>query len=353
MFTLNSNITIGRYRLKPHEVKIKRSMSNYRDTAVIKIPATARIVQAGEKVTNIETANAFNQGDFVTIGLGYNGKLVKEFEGYVSRINFSTPVEVECEGYSYLLRKKSDYIKKTFVNVQLREIIKFLTDGTVIVPAKNIPDFKVDKFVIDGRNGTEYLEALKKISQNTLVMYFEENVLVVGMMYLQAADKKLNYLAPGKLVKYRLGWNVIKDNNLKLREAKNDLVTVNIIGEKKDGTKETVVINGRKSTKDNVQRTTANAGTQGETVTLKSHAVTDIGTLSLMANAKHDGLSYSGYEGKITAFLQPFCTPNMVAEIIDKKYPERDGKYLVTSVEVTYGMSGARRIIEIGKKVFD
>lgn len=337
MFVLNSNITIGRFRLKPSEVKVKRSMSSFRDTATIKMPATARMVQAGEKVANIETAKAFNQGDKVTIELGYNGKLVKEFEGYVSRINFSTPVEVECEGYSYLLRKKSDYEKKTFVNVQLRDIIKFLCAGTVIVPAKNIPDFKVDKFIIDGRNGTEYLEAIKKLSHNTLVMFFEENILVVGMMYLQAADKKLNYLSPGKLVKYRLGWNVIKDNNLKLREAKNEQVTVSFIGEKKDGTKE--------------RKTIGKAGTEGETVTLKSHAVTDAGTINLMATAKHSGLSYDGYEGKITAFLQPFCAPNMVAQIIDKKYPERDGKYLVTAVEVTYGMSGARRIVQVGIKV--
>jgi hypothetical protein len=144
---------------------------------------------------------------------------------------------------------------------------------------------------------------------------------------------------------------VIKDNDLKLREPKNDEVTVNFIGEKKDGSKQTVVINGRKRTK--AATVSASSGTTGETKIFKSHHITDKKSLTLVANAKQEQFTYSGYEGKITAFLQPYAAPNMKAQIVDVKFPERSGVYLVVSTEVSYGMSGARRIVEIGKRVYE
>jgi hypothetical protein len=353
MFVLNSDITIGAYRLKPYQVQVQRSMMSYRDRATVKLPATARLTQAGQKVTQIETARQFKQGDRVVIRLGYNGSLKNEFEGFVSRVNFSQPVEVECEGYSYQLRKKTNYEKKTFKKAQLKEILAFLVKDTDIQLATNIPPFEVEKFVVDGSCGTEYLEILKKKSEDTLLFFFKGRILFAGMMYLQAADPTLKSIAPDVTVKYRLGWNVIKDNDLKLRDPQNENVTVNFIGEKKDGTRVTTVINGHKRTKDNISRTTAIAGTTGETKVFKTHDVNDKESLQLMGNAKQETLSYKGYEGKITAFLQPYCEPNCVAEIEDRKFPERSGKYLVVSVEVNYGMSGARRSVEIGKKIYD
>lgn len=326
-------------------------MNSYRDTAVIKLPTTARIKRAGEQVTKVETATAFEEGAAVSIELGYNGLLKNEFVGFVSRVNFSQPLEVECEGYSYLLRKKSDYEKRTFKKAQLRDIIRFLINGTSITMAGNVPDFVVEKFVIDGRSGTEYLEELKKVSKNTLLLYFDGKVLNAGMMYLQAADPSLKSLPVSKVVKYRLGWNVAKDNQLKVREPKNENVTINFIGEKKDGSKEVVIVNGKKRTKA-ATVTAASSIKSGETKIIKTHDVVDKDTLKLLANAKQEQLSYSGYEGKITAFLVPYCQPNWMASIEDKKFPDRSGQYLVVSVEVSYGMGGARRVVEIGKRIY-
>jgi hypothetical protein len=152
-------------------------------------------------------------------------------------------------------------------------------------------------------------------------------------------------------VKYRLGWNVIKDNDLKLRQAKNQDVTVHYIGEKKDGTKEKVIVNGKGRTRDHVVTTTGAAGASGETQVIKTHAVTDTASLTKMAEAKHLQLSYDGYEGKITTFLQPYSEPAYKAAIEDLRYPERSGNYLVESVETTYGTGGARRKVGIGLKL--
>lgn len=54
---------------------------------------------------------------------------------------------------------------------------------------------------------------------------------------------------------------------------------------------------------------------------------------------------------EITAFLQPYAEPCMVAGITDENYPERDGKFLVEAVRTTFGKNGARRRISLGKKI--
>jgi hypothetical protein len=324
-FVLNSDIAIGKFvGVKPNNVKVKKSIFEYVDKAVIKLPITARIKRAGEVITaTVETAKQINEGDKVVIKLGYNGVLKTEFEGFVSRINFTSPLEVECEGYSYLLRKKQ--LTGTLVNVELLTVLKKITEGTdIILDEKNIPKFKIDKLILTGKNGTTILEELKGTSKQLMRFFFTGNKLWGG----------LTYLSIKAIVKYQLGWNVIKDGNLKQRLAKNDNYQIHWIGEKKDGSK-----------------VTAKAGKKGIIKTHSSHIITDQDSLQQLSDAGLKKLSYDGYEGKITAFGIPYCETGDKANLIDNKYPERGGNYIIESTEVSYGMDGYRRIVGIGAKL--
>jgi hypothetical protein len=350
MFVLNSDITIGQFkRVKPVDVRITKSIFDFVDKAIIRLPITSRIVRAGEVITeSVETAKQFEEGELVQIKLGYNGSLKNEFSGFISRVNFTTPLEVECEGYSYQLRKKT--YNKTFIKAELLDILKYLVAGTdIVLDEKQIPRFLIEKLKISEHSGIEVLEKIKECSHHTIHIFFTGNILYAGLLGLDY--KNLKYFPEKSNVTYRLGWNVIKDNNLKLRQAKNADVTVRFIGEKKDGTKETVIINGKTFTKDNVKKTTASAGITGETKVIRTHAVTDKVSLGKMAEAKMLKLSYDGYEGMITTFLQPYCEPGFRVTLEDKKYTERSGRYLVESIEVTYGVNGARRRVGIGLKL--
>jgi hypothetical protein len=322
VFVLTSDITIGGYKkIKPHEVKIQKSLFSYVDRATVKVPSTARLKQAGTIVTmSTDTAKLIKEGDEVRIDLGYNGSLKNEFIGFVSRVNFTTPVEIECEGYSYQLRKKQ-YLKR-FKNTTLKELLAHLVEGTDITLSPLIPELKIAKWTMHSQSGTEVLEDMKK---HLLVDFFFTGKELYGGLRL------LKHKAD---VKYRLGWNVIKDGNLKLREAKNQQVIIHIVGEKADGTK-----------------VTGKAGQNGEVKKIKNANVTDQATLNAMAAKQQNKLSYDGYEGRITAFLQPYCEPGYRAVLQDRKYPERSGNYVVESIEVTYGTSGARRIVGIGEKL--
>jgi hypothetical protein len=349
MFALNSDITIGQYGMKPHDVRVQKSIYEYVDKATIKLPISARIKNTNsldDTFSIVETAKQFKAGDKVIIKLGYNGALETEFEGFVRRINFTSPVEVECEGYSYQLRIQS--YKKTFTHVQLLDVLKYLVQGTdIILDEKNIPAFKIDKLCLTGANGCKALEEIKKISHNIIQIFFTGNRLWAGLIFLNATGSVENY--PTKqLVHYRLGWNVIKDNNLKQRESNGDVVMV-YEGIKKDGTKEKAIVNG-KVHKVNA-KVVQSSGGAGMNKTVRTHSITDAATLKNMALAAQYKFNYDGYEGKITAFLQPFCQPAYMAFLEDLKYPERTGTYNVESTDVTYGMKGARRIVGIGIKL--
>lgn len=332
MFALQSNITIGTFTgIKPNNVNIKKSIYEYVDKAIIKLPASARLTfENKDVVVSAETAKQFNESDKVLIQLGYNGSLKTEFEGFVSRINYTQPVEVECEGYSYQLRKKQ--YTGTQTKVELKALLQILIAGTDIILDANTESFVIDKIILEGKTGTSILEEIKDLTKGRLRFHFIGKILFGGLIYIKPNGLSVNTTAD---VKYKLGWNVIKDNNLKYRTASSINTTVIYKGHLKNGT---------------VVQAQSGDGS-GELITVDQHDVTDQASLQKLADAHRSSLSYDGYEGKITGFLQPYCEHGYKAFLIDDKYQERNGNYLVDSIEVSYGMQGARRSVGIAFKL--
>ena len=132
-----------------------------------------------------------------------------------------------------------------------------------------------------------------------------------------------------------MGWNVIKDNELKLRDAKNIQVQINLIGVKRDGTK--VVVKSGDNT-NNIKKK-------------RTHFITDEATLKMVADKMLAEQKYSGYEGKITTFGFPFVQHGWKTILEDPRYHGRDGQYLIDSMEVSYNTNGFRRNLGISIKV--
>lgn len=320
MYVLISNISINQSSFKVNEVKISKSLNAYLDKAVIKIPSSARLRVSGvlEKKT-VQTAKKFNEGDKVVIELGYNGKLTKEFEGFVSRVNFSSPVEIECEGFAYQLRHKS--LQGYWKEITVKELLELVIVGTDIVLGE-VADTKIPNLTIDEMSLFDVLDYLKR--NCALAVFFKDNVL----------NAILKYNGTGKEISHVLGWNVLKDSDLKVRKPFDGNIQYNYSAENKDGTK----VKG-------------SAGKTGGKIINRRTVITDPIFLEQMAKKKLEEYNYEGYEGKITTFLVPFTEPGDVSLLEDKRYPERSGKYKIESVEVTYGTSGARRINELGIKL--
>jgi hypothetical protein len=323
MYNLSSNIVIGNYDFKVHELRIKKSLHSYMDTAIIKLPTSARCKNKDGSITqSIATAKYFAVGDKVVIDLGYDGKLKNEFTGFVSRINFTTPLEIECEGYAWQLRQKS--FKGSFKKITVKELLEQLIVGTDIVLDKEMDKFEIPitNFTIPEQPILGILDYLKEHCMCSI--FFKNNILFCGLSY----QKK------GNVVKHTLGYNVIKDGNLKERKANEVNVIVNISSEKSDGTKAKI-----------------SSGDAGGKVINKKTIVTDEGVLKMMADKKLATYSFDGYEGKITTFLIPYCEPLDESELKDNKYAERTGKYVIDATEVIYNRSGGRRINDLGIKI--
>lgn len=65
--------------------------------------------------------------------------------------------------------------------------------------------------------------------------------------------------------------------------------------------------------------------------------------LQEVAAAMENEENRQGYEGSVTCFLEPAFEKSMVAEIDDPKFPERNGRYFVETVEGEYSANGGRQ----------
>lgn len=327
MYILGSIITIGKYRFRGvNGLTIKKSILELKDTAVIKIPTSAILVQSGKRLTgSVETAHTFTVGDPVKIELAYNSNFKTEFVGFVSRVNLTTPCEIECEGYSWILRKKKTIVK-SWKTTSLLEVLKEVIKDTDIKLHPKIPDIPLKNLVINKANGTQVIEYIKELLKGTITACFFGDVLYMGLTYEDVTEKT---------VKYRLGYNTISSTQLKYREAKDEEVNIEFQIREPNGKLKT--ISSGKS----------GGVTRRETLS----AVTESKYMEEIAKAKLRQESYDGYEGALDAFLVPYVEPGYRAEIRDNRYKEIEGNYFVVAVQIDYGLNGGRRKPEIGIKL--
>ena len=338
MFVLNSEITIGNFSFRGvHGVRITRSLHSVEDTAVIKIPAIASMIKDGRNYgERLVTGNQFKEGDPVVILLGYNGEMKEEFRGFVKRRNLNMPLEVECEGYSWLLRRNKVSCSEESLTLKgyLLKAVAGLGAGYHIAVHCTL-DCMLNNVQENG-NGLDVLNHIAKYTDGAVSCFFiEPSVLWCGLIYTPYGHGN-DVLKVGK-VQYRLGYNTPKANTLKERVKTDDPVAVKYSKKLASGTK----LAGISDVFKKYTRTHSRLLNQ-----IKSAA-----TLKLLANEKACRINYDGYEGSITTFLQPFAQPGYRAYIADARYPERDGDYLVESVATTYGINGAKRAVEIGVRI--
>jgi hypothetical protein len=159
-----------------------------------------------------------------------------------------------------------------------------------------------------------------------LAAYFLFDTLYVG----------LEEGVPGNTESHRLGWNTIRDDRLKWRLADDTHVQIRLVTGKGKNAKRLLFAAG---------------DTDGSVITKNVANLTSPGTLQQIADDLLLQEKYTGYEGSISAFLQPYVQMCDTETIVDKLYNARDGNYFVIGVEVKFGMNGAQRIIEVGRRL--
>jgi hypothetical protein len=322
MFILDGKVTIGNFTFNSvHEIEITKSVEELSDTAIIKLPTRFKVRQNGSQQF---TEDAIKVGDKVVITLAYEGKYSGvEFMGFVKKISPKIPLEIHCEDALWVLRRKN--ITNTWGKTTMKEILQEVVKGTSVELASNIPNIKLDKWIIKNANGAQVLESLKKDLLMTIFIN-DEGKLYCGLEQLTNI---------GQTVVYDLNYNLV-ENSLEFKSKEDRRIKVNF--EYIDPT-----TNKRKSIEV--------GDADGEQRSFKTSVISDAKQLKKMALSEIEKLKYDGFDGDITSILMPYATRGMKAKIIDKEHPNREGNYFIKKVVTTFGTGGARRKVSIGNKL--
>ncbi len=325
MFVLQANIQIEDNTFyQVNNVSIVKSVDLLSDTAEIKLPMSALFGNKEVGFERKQLEQEIKSGDKVSITLAYKDVIeTEEFIGYVRWVKPNVPtITIECEDAVYLIRQKQ--INKNFGKTTLTEVLNFIVEGTGVELAADIPEVNFDKFLLKNVNGAQALEKIKD-EYGLFIFMDDDNKLFAGLRQTKNI---------GQTELYNVYKNVVS-HDLRFRRAEDVRISLKVVGIKKDNTKVEVIV----------------GDTDGEQRTLYKYNISDKAQLEKIGEAELSDFKYTGYEGTITSFLAPFITRGWSAEIEDKNYPDRTGKYFVPKVTTTFGTGGARRKIELGTKL--
>lgn len=323
-FTPECHIKIGDISFRSvNEVTIKHTIFSVGDTATLKLPLSAYMRNAAtSQLEKVQTSDKFKVGDKITISLGYNGRLNTEFVGFVKRLNLKMPLEIECEDFTWPLRRVN--IKQSWKKASLKEILTYVGTQAGFQLLDGTPDVTITNFMANNQTALWILQQIKD-TYGLTVYFTQDGKLYAGLAYTRKSGE----------VKLTTGRNVIKSDDLKWLNADEVKLKIKIISMEKNG-----------------NRLEAEIGdSDGEIRTLHFYDVKDKSQLQELAKAEIQKYKYSGYRGSVNCFISPYAEPTMTALLNDVQFPERSGSYFIESTEVKYGLQGARRKVTLGIKL--
>ena len=333
------------------------------------------------------------------------------FTGFITGCSVSTPLEVECENMAYVLStinvpditEKGTMTMKDFLDDNGRFHLLKDTGIKLAVPAGDTT-IEVAKFHISSQ--LTVADVLSEWSKYGIASFMENNAdgtasLRVGKVYyagkgggaLPTKDK--NYITYNKETQYNIiqfDWDVANDG-LSLANTDKKYLAVRAIGREKDGKQihltirrtdsssndwgiseddETWSVVNEKTTRKKLKKGRVAAGQRREhvpgtvydkvknKVDMKNYTV--VPYISLTKNCTRDKLieeakqywgKYvpNGISGVLTIFGDLKIKPSDIVGLIDPRQPQKNGYYLVESVDITFDTNGYRKKLKLPYKV--
>ncbi|MCD6017284.1 MAG: hypothetical protein K0S53_405 [Bacteroidetes bacterium] len=351
MLRLYSKITFTKYDLKTkkegdiiifnfvNNIEVETSYEDLTDTASITIP---RKLNFDGKPIATQIDSIFKRGDKVKIEMGYFPELRTVFEGFISTVSINAPIQIECEDQMFLLKQKP-----ILYPLRYGSITKGKRGGTLkhpkIIPTKiKLKDFLND-VLLDGTgidfkclldveinvkrfnsSAAKVLDTLK--SEYGFYSYFVDGVLNVGL----ASDT-----SDTNTVDFEFEHNIIDDSSLKYQRETD--IRLRVKAESIDS-------------KTNARKVVEVGDDDGALKDFKIQNATEA-ELKTFADLKLKEFKYEGYTGRFTTFGEDYIRHGDAANLVSKRYPEKNGVYQCKSVKRIFGMNGYRQIIELGIKL--
>lgn len=356
MRILNSRITInGRVLPFVQYVEVTDSRNTHTNTAKIQIQN--RINERNQRITDL-----IAKGSVVIIELGYDGNYNEVFRGYVSQVIPEKTAVIQCEDEAYNVKRKSIgediIVEKTTLNGLFERFFEvsgdpfsapisqgdgvFLLRGTIAgfeldiyIKNNNIGDWKVSKTA----TLIDVLAELKK--KFRIYSYFRGKNLYVGSQ----ADTRTK-----QTIRAHFQRNVpIGESSFNFKEAEADRTVVKATSILRngtiltvfafyDGTPATVTFSNTKPVSGNISE--FNIGGQSEITEAQ---------LRELAQIKLESISFTGCDGSIVTYGEPFATHGDICQVIDLDVPEKDNNFAIVEVVKRFGASiGYRQDLKLG-----
>ena len=320
MLTLKSNITIGDYTYNGVvEFNAQSTWETLTDTASITFP---RKVEWQGKELATGDSPLIRRGDPVLVELGYDqgSDVIYRaivFRGFVTSIHATIPIVVDCEDAAWLLKQQT--LKKSYKDAQLSDLLKDLLPSTV--PSEG-PQVRLGPFRISNATPAMVFEKIRE--KYFLKSWFRAGKMYCGFAYLPALQSRHTI---------RFDQHVV-ENDLKYVNEEDVKISLKIISVSPDN-----------------KKTEYQFGDPDGEVRTVYYYDKNASDVNHMGSQEIERLRYTGYRGSLTIFGDPFVQHGDVLDIHDPFYPERDGSYLVKSVEISFGSGGFRQLLTLDIKV--
>lgn len=363
-----------------NDIEINSSWQNLTDTGKIIIPKKVYYINEFNKKVTFDGKNVISgdslgvplilRGDSIKIELGYTyeifnrnnetGEYTKTlkteinnvFEGYISNVDNRMPIELHFEDKMWLL-KQVQAPNKTYTGT----IEEMLTEMLELVPNKpftmsNFTTTTVGEFTTKNETIAQVLDRLQKDFRFESFIRGNELRCSYIVYYPQDINERI----------FKFQYNIISDDLLYKRtddvkigiEAKS--VELTSKGSNKDGTTKykTNKIHyfayyDKKELKI-VPIDDKPTAFDGEIRTLYSMKMPE-SQLKEYLQKEIKRITYDGWRGEFVTFGLPLVKHGDIAHIIDEVIPERTGKFMIKSVQTTFGMNGFRQKVALDLRV--
>jgi hypothetical protein len=263
------------------------------------------------------------------------------FEGFVSGIDPSTPVTINCENNMYLL-KQTEVKNKVWSGEKysLEKMLNEMISGTGYTVAVDNISTTIGQITTLNATVADVLEQIRKDYKYNAHFYGTE--LRVGIF---------RYFPTGrKTVKFSFNRNIAAKGG-KLEYVRADSLEIKLVAysvEKHELTTKTSTGKKRKSKKRLEVEVGSSTGARRTAYfpDIKSEA-----ELKKRAEAFLKQLKYDGFHGSFMTFAIPPVRKGDIAEITDNFIKERSGSYMVKSVTRTGGVKGYTQEVELDYNV--
>ena len=330
MYRLIASAQIGNFFLRG--INSFSFMSSYEDLTEqgeLIIPRNLKF--QGEPVISEGGDSLFKRGDRVVVTAGYFPDEKEIFSGFVSDVKPTTPITFKVENNFWLLKQVT--ITKTFRTVNLSELLSFMLtelknsevyqNANIDISFSATAELTLTNFRI---NKATIAEVFNKLRDYGVFSFFRGDTLYSGIAVVPALQSNIPISFQRDIVlgSDQLVYNRKDDQKIKLVAVSIDL----------DNNKTEVTVGDE----------------QGEQRNAYYYNLSEA-DLKTVAEREIERFKYEGYKGNFTTFGEKIINHGDIIELSDKRYPYRNGDYLVKVNNTSVGFGGYRQIITLDAKV--